>query len=191
MFNLTNAAKIFRIITWIKLIVDRTLKVTVLFLMFLLPIQLGFAFLTYVYMGPYLEKYSTLIGCAKMQIITMMGQQDSMSLMRSSFNFTIMWTMSFIIFFAYFFLTSSIVGVEDGFDVTCQERGYPSDFAKASKWSPQEYIIWMCATLPKNTFKKVMDVLEYPEDQFDDTYDYAENSDEVESEKNSDDEEED
>lgn len=149
MFNLTNAMKIFRIIAWIKLIVDRTLNVTTLFLMFLLPIQLGFAFLTYVYMGPYLEKYSTLIGCAKMQIVTMMGQQDSMSLMRSSYNFTIMWTMSFIVFFAYFFLTSSIVGVEDGFDVTCQERGYPDDFAKASKWNIKEYIIWMASSLPK------------------------------------------
>lgn len=116
MFNLTNAMKIFRIVTWIKLIIDKTLNVTTLFLMFLIPIQLGFAFLTYVFMGPYLGKYSTLIGCAKMQIITMMGQQDSMSLMRSSFSFTIMWTMIFIVFFAYLFLTSSIVGVEDGFD---------------------------------------------------------------------------
>ena len=160
MFNLTNAMKIFRIVTWIKLIVDRTLNVTVLFLMFLLPIQLGFAFLTYVYMGPYLEKYSTLIGCAKMQIITMMGQQDSMSLMRSSFNFTIMWTMSFIVFFAYFFLTSSIVGVEDGFDVTCQERGYPSDFAIASRWTWQEYVIWMCQMLPKNSYNKLLEKLE-------------------------------
>lgn len=45
-----------------------------------------------------------------------MGQQDSMALMRNNYNFTIIWTMVFIVFFAYFFVSASIVAFEDGFD---------------------------------------------------------------------------
>jgi len=41
-----------------------------------------------------------------------------MALMRSNYIFTIVWTMIFILFFAYFFVTSSIVALEDGFDET-------------------------------------------------------------------------
>ena len=42
--------------------------------------------------------------------------------------------MSFIIFYAYFFVTASIVAFEDGFDTTVNEKGYPADFEKSSKW---------------------------------------------------------
>ena len=66
----------------------------------------------------------------------MMGQQDSMALMRNNYFFTIVWTMIFIIFFAYFFVTASIVAFEDGFDETTHTKGYPADFSKASKWEP-------------------------------------------------------
>ena len=41
-----------------------------------------------------------------------------MSLMRNNYWFTIIWTMSFIIFFAYLFVTASVVAFEDGFDET-------------------------------------------------------------------------
>ena len=51
-----------------------------------------------------------------------------MSLMRANYNFTIVWTMIFIVFFAYFFVTASIVAFEDGFDETVNEKGYPNDF---------------------------------------------------------------
>lgn len=60
-----------------------------------------------------------------------------MSLMRNNFIFTIIWTMAFIIFFAYFFVTASIVAFEAGFDETVNERGYPKDFVDASPWTPQ------------------------------------------------------
>lgn len=90
-----------------------------------------------------------MIAGLKEQIITMMGQQDSMSLMRTSYTATIIWTMFFIIFFAYFFVTASIVAFEDGFDDTVIERGYPSDFEKASRWTWQEYIVWMCSWMPE------------------------------------------
>ena len=39
-----------------------------------------------------------------------------MALLRNQYYFTIFWTMLFIIFFAYFFVTASIVAFEDGFD---------------------------------------------------------------------------
>ena len=58
-----------------------------------------------------------------------------MALMRNNYNFTIMWTMVFIVFFAYFFVTASIVAFEDGFDQTVNEHGYPSDFENASQWT--------------------------------------------------------
>jgi len=58
-----------------------------------------------------------------------------MSLLRSNYTFTVVWTMSFIVFFAYFFVTSSIVAFEDGFDETVNEKGYPADFQKASPWT--------------------------------------------------------
>jgi len=89
---------------------------------------MGFAFLSYCFAGPYLKNYDSLVNGVKQQILTMMGQQDSMSLMRNNYNFTIMWTMVFIVFFAYFFITASIVGLEDGFDETVKEKGYPMDF---------------------------------------------------------------
>ena len=40
--------------------------------------------------------------------------------------------MVFIAFFAYFFLSASIVGFEDGFDQTVNEKGYPEDFEVSS-----------------------------------------------------------
>ena len=148
-FNLVGALRIFRLVHWIMLIIERTFAVVGLFMMLLLPCQLGFSFLTYVFVGPYVKKYDSLIGGIKQQILTMMGQQDSMSLMRSNFNFTIVWTMIFIVFFAYFFVTASIVAFEDGFDETVNEKGYPNDFKEASKWTPQEYVKWAVSWLPK------------------------------------------
>jgi len=154
MFNLLNALRIFRIIHWIMLIIERTFGVIGLFMMLLMPMQLGFAFFSVVLFGPYLEKYKDLIGALKEQIITMMGQQDSMSLMRTSYWATIIWTMSFIVFFAYFFVTASIVAFEDGFDDTVIERGYPSDFERASKWTWKQYIIWTLSWMPEIGLKE-------------------------------------
>ena len=57
-----------------------------------------------------------------------------MALMRNHFWFTIIWTMLFIIFFAYLFITASIVAFEDGFDEAIKARGYPEDFVEASHW---------------------------------------------------------
>lgn len=168
MFNLLNALRIFRIVHWIMLIVERTFGVIALFMMLLMPVQLGFAFFSVVLFGPYLEKYQDLIAGLKEQIITMMGQQDSMSLMRTSYWATFFWTMCFIVFFAYFFVTASIVAFEDGFDDTVIERGYPSDFEKASRWTWQEYIIWTCSWMPevgmKERFKYIKGKLEYLEE---------------------------
>lgn len=73
-FNLVGALRIFRLVHWIMLIVERTFSVVGLFMMLLLPCQLGFSFLTYVFVGPYVQKYDSLIGGIKQQIITMMGQ---------------------------------------------------------------------------------------------------------------------
>lgn len=72
-FNLLNALRIFRVVHWIMLIVERTFGVIGLFMMLLFPCQLGFSFLSCVFVGPYLNKYATLIGGIKQQIITMMG----------------------------------------------------------------------------------------------------------------------
>ena len=156
-FNLLGALRIFRIVHWIMLIIERTFSVIGLFMMLLIPMQLGFSFLSYVFVGPYLEKYSSIVDGLKQQIITMMGQQDSLSLMRSNLMFTIAWTMIFIVFFAYFFVTASIVGFEDGFDETVHQKGYPSDFAKASVWDFKDYLVWSVSWLPDDKlaiFKK-------------------------------------
>jgi len=74
MFNLMNALRIFRVVHWIMLIIERTFGVLYLFFMLLVPAQLGFSFLSMVFAGPYLKKYSTLTAGFKQQIITMMGQ---------------------------------------------------------------------------------------------------------------------
>jgi len=58
--------------------------------------------------------------------------------------------MIFILFFAYFFVTSSIVSLEDGFDETIREKGYPADFSGASGWTSKEYAIWACSWLPEH-----------------------------------------
>ena len=77
-----------------------------------------------------------------------------MSLMRNNYYFTIAWTMTFIVFFAYFFVTASIVAFEDGFDETVNEKGYPADFEKASKWKPSQYVLWSLTWLPETMLKK-------------------------------------
>lgn len=69
--------------------------------------------------------------------------------------------MVFIVFFAYFFVTASIVAFEDGFDQTVNEHGYPSDFENASQWTPTEYAIWALSWLPENQFKLAVDKLGY------------------------------
>ena len=74
MYNLLSALRIFRIVHWIMLIIGRTFNVIFLFMMLLLPMQLGFSFLSTCFIGPYLSKYNSLSNGIKMQIITMMGQ---------------------------------------------------------------------------------------------------------------------
>lgn len=74
MYNLLNALRIFRVVHWIMLIIERTFGVLYLFFMLLVPAQLGFSFLSMVFAGPYLKKYSSLTAGFKQQIITMMGQ---------------------------------------------------------------------------------------------------------------------
>jgi hypothetical protein len=60
-FNLMNALRIFRLVHWIMLIIERTFNVIGLFMMGLIPIQIGFSFLSYIFVGPYLEKYAGLL----------------------------------------------------------------------------------------------------------------------------------
>lgn len=73
MYNLLSALRIFRMVHWILLIIGRTISVIFLFMIMLLPMQIGFSFLSTCLIGPYLNKYNTLIDGIKMQIITMMG----------------------------------------------------------------------------------------------------------------------
>lgn len=63
--------------------------------------------------------------------------------------------MLFILFFAYFFVTASIVALEDGFDETIKEKGYPQDFAKSSGWTQYQYMIWALSWLPLKRMKKL------------------------------------
>lgn len=80
-----------------------------------------------------------------------------MSLMRNNYNFTIAWSMTFIVFYAYFFVTASIVAFEDGFDETVNEKGYPADFEKSSKWKYWQYILWTLTWLPESWHKVIED----------------------------------
>lgn len=80
-----------------------------------------------------------------------------MSLMRNNYNFTIAWSMTFIVFYAYFFVTASIVAFEDGFDETLNEKGYPADFEKSSKWKYWQYILWTLTWLPESWHKVIED----------------------------------
>ena len=73
-----------------------------------------------------------------------------MSLYRNAQAFTIIWTWCFILFFAYFFVTASIVAFVDGFDVTVQQKGYPEDFNKSSQWTRYQYLQWMLSWLPND-----------------------------------------
>ena len=84
-----------------------------------------------------------------------------MSLMRNNYNFTIAWTMVFIVFFAYFFISASIVGFEDGFDQTVIESGYPMDFQNASMWTWEEYVIWGSSWMPRPIFNFIVEKIEY------------------------------
>ena len=51
-----------------------------------------------------------------------------MSLMRSNYIFTICWTMIFIVFFAYYFVTASIVAFEDGSVAANAADSFDGDF---------------------------------------------------------------
>ena len=79
--------------------------------------------------------------------------------------FTIAWTMIFIVFFAYFFVTASIVGFEDGFDETVHQKGYPSDFAKASVWDFRDYMVWSVSWLPEDKLAKFKKLIDYDNDE--------------------------
>jgi hypothetical protein len=80
-----------------------------------------------------------------------------MALMRNNYNFTIIWTMVFIAFFAYFFVTASIVGFEDGFDQTVNEKGYPEDFENVSAWTWKETIIWTVSWMQRTPLQTTFD----------------------------------
>ena len=64
-FNLLGALRIFRVVHWLMLIIERTFYVISLFMMLLIPMQVGFSFLSYVFVGPYLQKYSSLVAGLK------------------------------------------------------------------------------------------------------------------------------
>ena len=83
-YNILSALKIFRIVNWIMIIIGKAFNVIFLFMIMLIPMQIGFSFLSTCFVGPYLSKYNSLSNGIKMQIITMMGQQDSMSLYRNN-----------------------------------------------------------------------------------------------------------
>lgn len=74
LFNVLAALRIFRIVHWIMLIIEKTFAVIGLFMLILFPIQFGFSYLSLVFIGPYLQDYSSITKGLKMQIITMMGQ---------------------------------------------------------------------------------------------------------------------
>jgi len=61
LLNLLEALRIIRIVHWLMLTIERTNHVILLFMMMLIPLQVGFAFLTYVFVGPYLKKYSSMV----------------------------------------------------------------------------------------------------------------------------------
>jgi hypothetical protein len=69
--------------------------------------------------------------------------------------------MIFILFFAYFFVTSSIVALEDGFDETIREKGYPEDFRGASGWSNKEYAIWAFSWLSESQMVRFKEIIRY------------------------------
>ena len=103
-----------------------------------------------------------------------------MALMRSNFWFTIIWTMIFILFFAYFFVTSSIVALEDGFDETVKQKGYPEDFEKASGWDKFQYLVWALSWIPEKNLKQIKKALKtygYKDDDSDSDEDNAEGAD--------------
>ena len=77
--------------------------------------------------------------------------------MRNNYNFTIAWSMTFNVYYAYFFVTASIVAFEDGFDETLNEKGYPADFEKSSKWKYWQYILWTLTWLPESWHKVIED----------------------------------
>lgn len=52
-YNLLGALRIFRVVNWVMLMVERTIGVVMLFMIMLIPMQIGFAFLTLVFVGPY------------------------------------------------------------------------------------------------------------------------------------------
>ena len=81
--------------------------------------------------------------------------------MRSNFNFAVIWTMAFIVFFAYFFQTASIVAFEEGFLESVQDMRYPSDFSKNSSWSAKEYLLWTLNWLPEKYMKVIMKKINY------------------------------
>jgi len=64
--NLIMAMRIFRIVHWIMLILEKTFHVLILYFMTLVPVQMGFSYLSYVFAGPYLEKYSSFLAGIKM-----------------------------------------------------------------------------------------------------------------------------
>ena len=117
--------RIFRIVDWFQIMLGKTFHVLSLYMIMLIPIQFGFAYFSSVIVGPHISDYYTMLGSFTQQLIVMMGQQDSMAIMRNSYWFTIIWSMFFIILFAYFFITASIVAFEGGFDEAVCERGYP------------------------------------------------------------------
>ncbi len=66
MYNLLSALRIFRMIHWTLIIIGRTISVIFLFMIMLLPLQIGFSFLSTCLIGPYLSKYNTLTNGIKM-----------------------------------------------------------------------------------------------------------------------------
>ena len=52
-YNLLGAIRIFRVVNWVMLMVERTIGVVMLFMIMLIHMQIGFAFLTLVFVGPY------------------------------------------------------------------------------------------------------------------------------------------
>ena len=66
MLNLLNAMRIFRIVHWIMLIIERTFRIIGIFMMFLIPLQFGFAFFSYAQIGPFIKQYFTIMDSIKM-----------------------------------------------------------------------------------------------------------------------------
>lgn len=142
-FKILILLKINQKINLLYTINELAIKIFSRYLLFFLPILIGFACVAQNLWGPYINKFRTF-GNSFVQILVMTtGYIDIISMLTYKPIMGIIFFTLFFVFVLFFMYAVFISIYAESYRKTVIELGYPEDQIE-KEWSLKDYVIWLC-----------------------------------------------